>query len=415
MSILALGVNHQTASLAMREQLSFSPADVPTAIDAIRREKLAEEVVMVSTCNRTELYLADFQQPKNIYEWIADYRRVSLPELKSHSYLYENEQASRHLFRVATGLDSLALGEPQILGQIKAAYQTSLEHNSVKKTLNRLFQEAFYVAKNIRSDTKLGENSISIAYAAVKLSEQFFDDYGDLTALIIGAGQTGELAAKILKKKGIGKLLIANRTLSKAQALAVEMGGYAMPLEQLTQHVHEADMIISATGRGDFTVTRSMLGQAQKQRKYRMQLLLDLAVPRDIDPAIKTLDNSYLFAVDDLQSIIDKNQSIREQAAQQAEALIDDYNRHFNEWLQLRQHHRLIKNVHDFAQNEKDKLTQQAIKRLINGDDATQVVNELATRLAKKLTHQPSILIRQASEKGQIELLDMIKSIYHFD
>lgn len=415
MSILTLGVNHQTASLAMREQLSFSPADVPSAIDAIRREKLAEEVVMVSTCNRTELYLADFERPQTIYEWMADYRHVALADLKTHSYLYQDEQASRHLFRVATGLDSIALGEPQILGQIKAAYQTSIEHNSVKQTLNRLFQEAFYVAKNIRSNTKLGENSISIAYAAVKLSEQFFDDYSNLTALIIGAGQTGELTAKTLKKKGIGKLLIANRTLSKAQNLAVNVGGYAMPLEQLEQHLHEADIVISATGRGDYTVNRNSLSHAQKQRKHRMQLLLDLAVPRDIDPGISKLSNSYLFAVDDLQNIVDKNQSIREQAAQQAEALIDDYNRHFNEWLQLRQHHRLIKNVHEYAQGEKDKLTQHAMKRLMSGDDPTQIINELATRLTKKLTHQPSMLIRQASEKGQIELLDTIKSIYHFD
>ncbi|MGY0399620.1 MAG: glutamyl-tRNA reductase [Ostreibacterium sp.] len=415
MSILALGVNYQTASLSMREQLSFAPEDVLTAITDIRQEKLADEVVMLSTCNRTELYLTPTSKPADIYKWLSDYRQVSLPELKSHSYLYQDDQASHHLFRVATGLDSLALGEPQILGQIKAAYQTSVAQNSVRKTLNRLFQEAFYVAKNIRSDTKLGENSISIAYAAVKLSEQFFDDYSQLTALIIGAGQTGTLVAKTLQKKGIGKILIANRTLSKAQNLAVNVSGYAMPLHQLEQHIHEADIIISATGRGNFTVTKEVIQVAQKARKQRIQLLLDLAVPRDIDPDIRQLSNSYVFAVDDLQNIIDKNQSLREQAAEQAEALIDDYNRHFNEWLQLRQHHQLIKNVHDYAQNEKEKLTDIARKNLINGGDPVQVIDELATRLTKKLTHQPSMLIRQASEKGQIELLDTIKSIYHFD
>lgn len=415
MSILTLGVNHQTASLNIRERLSFAPVDIPDAIADIRREKLADEVVMVSTCNRTELYLADVEQPHSLYEWLSDYRRVALPDLQNHAYHFTDEQASRHLFRVATGLDSIALGEPQILGQIKAAYQTSIEQNSVKQTLNRLFQEAFYVAKNIRSDTKLGENSISIAYAAVKLSEQFFDDYRPLTALIIGAGQTGELATKTLQKKGVGKILIANRTLSKAQSLAVSVSGYAMPLEQLPAHIHEADIIISATGRGDFTVSKDMVQQAQKARKYRMQLLLDLSVPRDIDPDIRDLNNSYVFAVDDLQNIIDKNQHLREQAAEQAEALIEDYNRHFHEWLQLRQHHRLIKNVHQHAQQEKDQLTQQAMKRLVNGDDPTQVINELATRLTKKLTHHPSLLIRQAGEKGQLELLDSIKSVYHFD
>lgn len=415
MSILAFGVNHQTASLDIRERVSFSDADVPSAIKSIREEKLAEEVVMVSTCNRTELYLAEVGQAGTIYEWMSDNRHIALDDLKKHAYLHQDEQASRHLFRVATGLDSLALGEPQILGQIKAAYQTSLENNSIKQTLNRLFQEAFYVAKNIRNDTKLGENSISIAYAAVKTSEQFFENYGELTALIVGAGQTGELTAKTLKKKGVGKLLIANRTLSKAQDLAVSVGGYAMPLEQLDQHIHEADIIISATGRGEPTVTKSMVSSSQKQRRHRIQLFLDLAVPRDIDNTIRELDNSYVFAVDDLQNIITKNQSLREKAAKHAESLIDDYNRHFNEWLQLRQHHKLIKNVHEFAQREKELLTQQALKRLMAGDDPSQVMNELATRLAKKLTHHPSLLIRQASEKDQIELLDHIKSIYHFD
>lgn len=415
MSLLALGINHQTASVAMRERVSFSPSDVPDAIVNIRHEKLADEVVMLSTCNRTELYLAEVEKPARVIEWLADDRQVPLPKLKDHAYLYEDQAASKHLFRVATGLDSLALGEPQILGQIKAAYQTAIDNHGVKKTLNRLFQEAFYVAKNVRSDTKLGENSISIAYAAIKLSEQFFSDYKPLTALVIGAGQTGELAAKTLHKKGIGRLLIANRTLSKAQDLAIRLDGYAMTLKQIESHLHEADIIISATGRGDFTVTATMIADKQKQRKHRMQLLLDLAVPRDIDPATRELSNTYLFGVDSLQAIIEKNQHLREQAAVQAEALVEDYNQHFCDWLQLRQHHHLIKNVHQFAQNEKDKLTEQAMKRLARGDNPEQVINELAMRLTKKLTHHPSVLIRQASEQGNTALLQSVQSVYHFD
>lgn len=415
MSLLTLGVNHQTADVDMRERVSFAADDVSNAITAIRGERLADEVVMLSTCNRTELYLADVPKPQSVVEWLADNRKVSLPQLQHHAYLYEDQAASKHLFRVATGLDSIALGEPQILGQIKAAYQTAIDNNGVKQTLNRLFQEAFYVAKNIRSDTKLGENSISIAYAAVKLSEQFFGDYQPLTALVIGAGQTGELAAKTLHKKGIGKILIANRTLSKAQELALQLDGYAMSLSQIESHIHEADIIISATGRGDFTVTAAMIKSKQKQRRQRMQLLLDLAVPRDIDPTARDLSNTYLFGVDDLQSIIDRNQHLREQAAEQAETLVDDYNKHFCDWLQLRKHHHLIKSVHQFAQTEKEKLTEQAMKRLAQGDNPEQVLSELATRLTKKLTHHPSLLIRQASEQGNTDLLQSVQSIYHFD
>ncbi len=411
-SLMAFGVNHRSAPVDLRGRFSFAPADIPAAITSIQREQLAHEVVMLSTCNRTELYLADVERPARVYQWLADSRRIAEPTLRQHLYLHRDEAASHHLFRVATGLDSLALGEPQILGQIKQAYQTAVDNNSVKKTLNRLFQEAFYVAKNVRSHTKLGENAVSIVYAGVKLSEQFFSNYGDLTALVIGAGQTGELAVKHLQKKGVGKLLIANRTLSKAQQLALAVDGFAMALEQIPSHLHEADIIVSATGRGEFTVSAPMLRAGQKQRRHRLQLLLDLAIPRDIDPAIRQLSNSYVFSVDDLQGIIEANQDLRQQAAAQAEALVDTYNQHFHEWLQLRQHHRLIKGVHDFAQSEKDKLTAQALKRLEKGDDPAQVVQELATRLSKKLTHQPSILIRQAGEKGQTEVLEAVRSVY---
>lgn len=415
MTLLALGINHQTASTALREQFSFAPNDVPSAMHSIRQERLADEVVMLSTCNRTELYLADVERPTQLYEWLADSRGIAVKTVKQHVYLHHDQAASKHLFRVATGLDSLALGEPQILGQIKAAYQTALHHNGVKKTLSRLFQEAFYVAKNVRSDTKLGENAISIAYAAIQITQQFFSRYDELTALVIGAGQTGELAVKHLHKKGVGKILVANRTLSKAQQLALTVDGYAMALSQVPAHLHEADIIVSATGRGEFTVTAERLAAGQKQRRHRMQVLLDLAIPRDIEPAIRQLANSYVFAVDDLTAMIEKNQHLRKQAAKQAESLIDDYNRHFHEWLQLRRHHRLIKEVHDFAQHEKDKLTAQAVKRLNNGDDPVQVLEELGTRLSKKLTHQPSLLIRRAGEQGQSEVLDAVKAVYQFD
>ncbi|PID58483.1 MAG: glutamyl-tRNA reductase [Gammaproteobacteria bacterium] len=415
MSLSALGVNHHSASVDLRERLSFSSGDIAGAIGHIRRERLAEEVVVLSTCNRTELYLAEVERPERLYEWLADSRHVAIPTLRDHTYLHHDEAASRHLFRVATGLDSLALGEPQILGQIKDAYQTAVHNNGVKKTLNRLFQEAFYVAKNVRSDTRLGENAISIVYAGIKLSEQFYSNYRPLTALVIGAGQTGELAVKHLQKKGVGKILIANRTVSKAQQLALAVGGLAMALEQIPNHLHEADIIISATGRGAFTVDAKALAAGQKQRRHRMQVLLDLSVPRDIDPSIRRLANSYVFSVDDLQEIVNKNQAIRQQAAVQAEALIDEYNQHFHQWLQLRQHHRLIKGVHEFAQREKAALTAQALKRLEKGDDPAEVVEMLATRLAKKLTHQPSLLIRQAGEQGQLEVLDAVRNIYHLD
>lgn len=414
MSLIAFGINHNSASIDIRERLSFMPEALPEAMTQIRQEKIAKEVVIFSTCNRTELYLADANDAHSVYEWMSDYHKVDLPLIREHSYLYHNNLASKHLFRVATGLDSLALGEPQILGQIKAAYQTSLKTKNLDKTLNRLFQEAFYVAKNVRKNTKLGENPISIAYAAVKLSSHFYTSYNDLTALIIGAGQTAQLAAKSLHKKGVSKFIIANRTLSRAQDLALELGGYATVLSRIGCHIHEADIIVSATSKPDIVVSEQMMAEAQKKRKQKKQLLLDLAVPRDIDGNVKNTSNCYLYSVDDLQDIIKKNKELRMQAAEQAEQMIELYNQNFVDWLQLRQHHTLIRDIHQFGQSEKDRLVDIALSQLDKGADAKEIINTLAHKLTKKLMHQPSLIARKASEQGNAELLDEIKSTYNF-
>lgn len=391
------------------------PEALPSAMQQIRQEKIAKEVVIFSTCNRTELYLADAEQDDLVYEWMSDYHKVELPVVREHSYLYHNNLASKHLFRVATGLDSLALGEPQILGQIKDAYHTALKTKTLDKTLNRLFQEAFYVAKNVRKTTRLGDNPISIAYAAVKLSTHFYSSYEGLTALIIGAGQTSQLAAKTLHNKGISRIIIANRTLSKAQDLALELGGYATTLAQIADHIHEADIIISATSKPELVVTKAMMKEAQKKRKRKKQLLLDLAVPRDIDPTVKDTSNCYLYSVDDLQDIIKKNKELRIKAAEQAEEMVELYNQNFIDWLHLRQHHTLIRDIHQFGQTEKDKLVEVALKQLQQGANAEEVINGLAHKLTKKLMHQPSLIARKASEQGNAKLLDEIKSTYNFE
>lgn len=415
MSLLTVGVNHKTASIDLREQLNVPESQLPMAMQSICQAQLADEAVVFSTCNRTELYVANAKSEQALYEWMSDFHQVSYDALKSHTYTYHNAAASKHLFRVATGLDSMVIGEPQVLGQIKSAFQLSVTHNTARKLLTRLFQEAFYVAKNVRNNTKLGENSVSMVYVAAKLTEEFFSSYKDVTVLVIGAGQTGTLVAKTLMKKGVRNILIANRDVHKAQALANEVNGYAMPLAQLTAHLHEADMVFSTTGRGDYTVDLATILAGQKQRKYRMQLLIDLAVPRDIDPRIKQLENAYLFSVDDLQGIVQKNQSLRQQAAQEAEAMIEVYNDNFNNWLGLHQHRQLIKNIHDYAHQEKTQLTQQALKRIENGDPAADVLEALANQLTNKLTHHPSVLVRRVGEKGHASLLEEIKSVYNLD
>lgn len=412
MHLLTLGANHHSAPIDFREQLSFAPDALAPSVRALRESGMAEGAVLVSTCNRTELYLTS-ENPissHRVKEWLSDTRRVSLEQLKQNTYQHNDTSVSRHLFRVASGLDSMALGEPQILGQLKASYQRAVNAKSVDSTLNQLFQHAFYVAKDVRTQTRLGENPISMVYAATKLPNHFFGRFEKLTVMIIGAGETSQIAAKNLANMGVKKFIFANRTFAKAQALASHYHGYAINLTQIDDHLNEADIVFSAAAATQPLVNDDMVVRALSARKQRMQLYLDLSVPRNITAS--GVDNAYVFDVDDLKDIIDRNISVREESAQAAEKLIEIYHKDFLKRLARQRNSELIKSVQTTAQNEKDIALAHAIRQLNRGDDATEVIERLANSLSKKIAHHPMKLIHHASDHSNDDMLALIEQVY---
>jgi len=313
MQLFALGLNHTTAPVEIREQINFTPDRLKQALPDIIERELAQEVVILSTCNRTELYcVLDCDTTQAIINWLSHFHNVPLQRLQDYLYTYSQSEAVRHLLRVACSLDSMILGEPQILGQIKSAYNSARDKGTTAKLLNKLFEHSFSVAKQVRTDTAIGSSPVSVAFAAVRLAQQIFGDLSGYTALLIGAGETIELAARHLHESQINRMIVANRTIERARTLAKEFAGYAITLEEIPLHLAEADIVISSTASPDYILTQADVKQAIKQRKHRPIFIVDIAVPRDIDPAVETLDDVYLYSVDDLNEVIQENLRSRE-------------------------------------------------------------------------------------------------------
>jgi len=313
MQLFAFGLNHTTAPVEIREQVNFTPERLRHALHDLVERDLAQEVVIISTCNRTELYCGlECDTTQAIINWLSHYHNVAMERLHAHLYTYSQEEAVRHLLQVACGLDSMILGEPQILGQIKSAYNTAREVGTTGRLLNRLFEHSFSVAKQVRTDTAIGSSPVSVAFAAVRLAQQICGglegDLSDNIALLIGAGETIELAARHLHENRLGRVIVANRTIERARQLAKEFAGYAITLEEIPVHLAEADIVISSTASPTYILTQADVKQAIKKRKRRPLFLVDIAVPRDIDPAVENLSNDiYLYSVDDLNEVIQEN------------------------------------------------------------------------------------------------------------
>lgn len=390
-TISVLGISHNTAPVEVRERLSFGNKSLSEILPDCKQELRVEELAIFSTCNRTEIYTVSNDTPP-VYEWFSHYQSFPLHELRRLSYFEQEREAIRHLFRVASGLDSLILGEPQILGQIKDAYQIAKDAKTLGPTLDRFFQQSFAIAKQIRSNTAIGEHPVSVAYAGAKLSEQFFDDHRQRTALIIGAGETGRLTADYLHELGIGRLLIANRTLERAQILAADFGGFAIPLGQIPQHLHEVDMVFAAIS-GNAILDQSTVRQAQKQRHHALQLYVDLSVPRVIPSDIDHIESVFLYSVDDLGDIIQHNREERRKAADEAEVMVNLYADDFFGWLESKPQQQLVCRIREKAKQECQELLEEAYRQLDKGDDPKEILDQFAYKLSKKLLHGPSELI----------------------
>lgn len=416
MALLALGINHKTAPVDIRERVAFAPEHLAEAVAKACDEAKLREVAILSTCNRTELYCSlENEQSAQLLQWLADYHQVDPQQLKECSYEHWDQSAAQHMMRVAAGLDSLVLGEPQILGQLKSAFSVSQDAGRLHAELGRLFRHTFSVAKQVRTETSIGQNPVSVAYAAVSLAQHIFADLAESRALLIGAGETIELVARHLKQAGVRSITIANRTLGRALSLAEEVEGKAIEFSQIPDELENADILISSTASQLPILGKGSVEAALKKRRHAPMFMVDIAVPRDIEPQVGELEDVYLYTVDDLTEVIEENQRSRQDAAQEAEQLIAQGAGQFMRQLreldavdtltQLRSKH---------TQLAEEELA-RALRLLEQGKPAEEVLKRLAHGLTNKFLHQPSVQLRQASAEGRDDLQALAAELFKLD
>ena len=412
MAILVFGVNHRTAPIEVREQVALDAEQLPAALAGALETGGTREAVILSTCNRTEFYLSgDDLSEATMADWLVRFKSLDAATVSGHFYTLEDEHAVRHALRVACGLDSMVLGEPQILGQLKQAYQSSVTGNAVGKTLGKLMQYAFSVAKKVRTETAIGQTPVSVAYAAVRLAKQIHGELKTKTALLIGAGDTIGLVAAHLKGQGIGRLIIANRTQARAEELAREVNASVVPFTELGQHLPAADIVVTSTASRLPIITREAVQAAAKARRFAPMFFVDLAVPRDVEASVGTLDDVYLYTVDDLNNVITENLELRAAAAAQAEDIVTQHAQGFQDWLQSLDANETIISYRRQAESIRDELLEKARRRLAAGDAADEVLQTLAAGLTNRLIHQPTARIREASVEGRSELVSAAREL----
>jgi len=395
MSLYTLGMNHQTAPLAVRERVVFHVERLRDALAELKRD-LAQEAAILSTCNRTELYLAG-EEPRAVAHWLEHYHRFQPDELRPYLYTLPHEQAVRHAFRVASGLDSMVLGEPQILGQMKEAARAAESAGTLGSVLHKLFQRSFAVAKEVRSTTSVGAASVSMAAAAVKLAARIFPSLKDQSVLFIGAGEMIELCATHFAAQGPAQITVANRTLERAERLAHRFNGHAVELRSLADHLHQHDIVVSCTASSLPILGKGMVERALRARRRRPMFMVDLAVPRDIEREAGELDDVFLYTIDDLGEIVAGNLDARRSAVEQAEAIIDTQVGQFMHWMQGRESVPLIRALREQAEETRRAELQHALKLIERGEDPAKVLEALSQSLTKKLIHAPTQALKKPS------------------
>ncbi len=406
MALIALGINHSTAPVEIRERVAIAPQAIGDALGQLVRVAGVDGAAILSTCNRTELYCKLSEEAVGrARTWLHDFKELRDGQLLPFLYEHKDEQAVQHMLRVATGLDSMVVGEPQILGQLKEAHRQAKLADALAPPLDRLFQHSFSVAKKVRTNTDIGASAVSVAYAAVTLARQIFGSLEQLTVLLVGAGETIELAAHHLHAKSVRRIVIANRTLAHAQHLATQFDAYAIDLAALPHHIHEADVVITSTGALEPVITAASVRAALKRRRNRPVFMVDIAVPRDIDPQVGDFDDVYLYTIDDLQSVIEAGMNSRREAAREAEAMIDLYVQHFMEWLKALDAVDAIRTYRDQAGHTRDQVLQKALGMLRNSEPESVMVF-LAHTLTNKLLHTPCTRMREASGNEREDLLE---------
>ncbi len=412
MTLLALGINHKTAPVALRERVAFTPDTLEQALNSLLSQPMVQSGVVLSTCNRTELYLSVEQQAdlqEKLVEWLCKYHDLREEDVRNSLYWHHDNAAVSHLMRVASGLDSLVLGEPQILGQVKKAHADSTRDHALSSELERMFQKTFSVAKRVRTETDIGASAVSVAFAACSLARQIFESLSTVNVLLVGAGETIELVARHLREHHVQKLMIANRTRERAQLLADEVGAEVIGLGDIETRLADADIIISSTASPLPIIGKGMVERALKARRNQPMLLVDIAVPRDVEPEVGKLANAYLYSVDDLQAIIEQNMAQRKAAAVQAESIVVQESGEFMAWLRAQSAVNTIREYRTQADDVRMELQERALLALRQGADAEKVLQELAHKLTNRLIHAPTKSLQQAARDGDSERLQILR------
>lgn len=402
MTLLACGISHLTAPLELREQFSFTPERAQRFLKELIQSQSAHEAMVLSTCNRVEIY-SKTSKPDSFRQWLQGHLNL---KLEPHWYSFTEKQAVSHIMRVASGLDSMVLGEPQILGQMKHAFTIALEVGSIGSHLQKLFQTVFNVTKHVRTDTAIGANPITLGFAATTLAKRIFSDLSKRSVLLVGAGEIVELAGLHLQSSGVKRFIIATRSASKGESLANRLDGHVIPFDDLAIYLKDSDIVICGTSSDQPILTKATVEGAIKARKHRPIFMADLAVPRDIEPEVGNFEDVYLYNIDDLKSIIDDNRQCREAAAQQAEKLIELQASYFIKHLKSLDANEMIKDYRAQIELLCTKELELALQRLSNGNsDPTEIVKQLTNQICNKITHGPTTKMKEAAFDGRIELL----------
>ena len=416
MHLITIGLNHETAPVAIREQAVFGPEKLVPALQNLTARRDIDETAILSTCNRTEIYCRQ-QQPDGqaVVKWLCQFHALEPQQLQECLYHHPEEEAVKHAFRVASGLDSMVLGEPQILGQMKTAFATAHKAGTTGKILNRLFQNTFSVAKQVRTDTAIGASAVSIAYAAVDLAKKIFADLGTKTVLLIGAGETIELVARHLTNNGVRHIIVANRSVERAELLTSRISGEAIALSELPNRLAEADIIIASTASTLPILGKGAVESALKLRRHKPIFMVDLAVPRDIEAEVGGLADVFLYTVDDLKQIIEENISSRRDATDEAEKIIALETIRFMHWLRGLN---AVPTILSFRKNVDDlrnAALEQAYRQLAAGENPERIIEILAHNLSNKFAHAPSQALKQADNEGNSRLLTAARKLFMLD
>jgi glutamyl-tRNA reductase len=404
MPLIACGINHKTAPIEVREQLTFAPEHTSLALQELLSCGAANEAMILSTCNRTEIY-THANSLTSLVNWLSDHPQIGQVAGTEHWYWHQDQLAVSHLMRVASGLDSMVLGEPQILGQMKQAFSLAQQTGAIGHELNKLLQKVFSVTKQVRTQTRIGASPVSVAYAAVTLAKRIFSDLSKAQVLFIGSGQTIELAALHLSDFGVKRFVFTNRSIAKAERLAQQFAGQSINMADIPLYLRPADIVVSATSSPLPILGKGMVESALKVGKRRPLLMLDMAVPRDIEAEVAELEDVYLYNVDHLQNIVTENLKSRTDAAEQAEAMIDIQARYYMRQRETQDATQTIRAYRDKLQSWRDEEVSKALAQLGQGAAAEMVLTQMARSLTNKILHTPSVQLRQAGFDNQIELL----------